>query len=98
MTRLRRCYKHNGSPIALVYLYLPLAMSGVAQILVQDDHLKETTYSVFENEMHIAIKEAKHIIRSVELDAGAAETIEHETGRAVPGDGSDYLFQGGQGP
>ncbi len=80
VTRLRRCYKHNGAPIALVYLYLPLAMSGVAHILAQDDHLKETTYSVFENEMHIAIKEAKHIIRSVELDVDAAETLNMKPG------------------
>ena len=80
VTRLRRCYKHNGAPIALVYLYLPLAMSGVAHFLTQDDNLKETTYTVFEDEMNIGIKEAKHVIRSVELDAEAAKVLNMKPG------------------
>ncbi len=80
VTHLRRCYKHNGAPIALVDLYLPLALSGVAHVLAQEDHLNETTYSVFENEMHIAIKEAKHIIRSEELDADAAAILNMKPG------------------
>ena len=75
VTRLRRCYRHNGAPIALVELYLSLAMSGVAHVLAQSDHAKETTYSVFEQEMHIEIKEVKHVIRSVELDADAARWL-----------------------
>lgn len=80
VTRLRRVYRHDGVPIALVYLYLPLAMSGVAHVLARDDHLKETTYSVFENELHITIKEAKHIIRTMELDAEAAKALDMKPG------------------
>ena len=80
VTRLIRRYRHKDAPIALVYLYLPLAMSGVAQLLAQDDHLRETTYSVFENEMHIEIKEATHVIRMVELDPEAASALDMKSG------------------
>ncbi len=80
VTRLIRCYRHEAAPIALVYLYLPLAMSGVAQLLAREDHLKETTYSVFENELHIEIKEARHVIRISELEAEAAGFLNMEPG------------------
>ena len=73
--RLRRRYQHNARPIALVDLYLPLAMSGVAQVLAQDDHATETSYTVFENELNIAIKEAKHVIRSGNLSEKAAKWL-----------------------
>jgi DNA-binding GntR family transcriptional regulator len=75
VTRLRRVYLHENAPLALVDLYLPLAMSGVAEVLCREDHRKETTYSVFENEMHIKIKEARHIIHSTALEADAAEAL-----------------------
>lgn len=80
VTRLRRVYKHEGLPIALVYLHLPLAMSGVASVLARDDHLTETTYTVFENELHVTIKEAKHVIHTVELDAEAAQALDMKAG------------------
>lgn len=82
VTCLRRVFTHNGAPIALAYLYLPLAMSGVAQVLTRDDHAKETTYSVFEDEMKIAIKEAKHIIRTIEVNDEAAEALNMQAGDA----------------
>ena len=75
VTRLRRVYMHEDAPLALVDLFLPLAMSGVAEVLNREDHLKETSYSVFEKEMHISIKEAKHIIHSTALEADAAKAL-----------------------
>ena len=72
VTRLRRRYQHNGRPIALVDLYLTLAMSGVAHVLAQEDHATETSYTVFEKEMNIAIKEAKYVVRSSDLSEKAA--------------------------
>ncbi len=78
--RLRRRYENAKVPLALVYLYLPLAMAGVAHVLTREDHLKETTYSVFENEMELQIKEARHIIRTVELDEQAAADLEMSVG------------------
>lgn len=80
VTRLRRVYRIESAPIALVYLYLPLAMSGVASVLAREDHLTETTYTVFENEMRIKIKEAKHVIHTVELDGEAAEALNMKAG------------------
>ena len=77
---LRRVYLRDGVPIALVDLYLPLAMSGVGEVLCREDHLKETTYSVFERELNIKIKEAKHIIHSTVLDQEAADILAMEPG------------------
>jgi GntR family transcriptional regulator len=74
--RLRRVYLHEGAPIALVDLFLPLALSGVAEVLCRDDYKYETSYSVFENEMHIRIKEAKHIIRTSALQPEVAEALD----------------------
>jgi GntR family transcriptional regulator len=64
---LRRLYSHQGEAIALVTLYLPLSMSGVAHILAQDENRRETTYSVFERQMGLTIKEAKHVIKTVRV-------------------------------
>lgn len=82
VTRLRRIYLTQGVPIALVDLFLPLAMSGVAQVLCREDHLKETSYSVFENELHIKISKAKHVIHSTALEPSAAEALGMPTGAA----------------
>jgi GntR family transcriptional regulator len=74
--RLRRLYLYEDSPIALVDLFLPLALSGVAEVLSQEEHKYETSYSVFENEMHIGIKEAKHVIRTSALQSEVAEALD----------------------
>jgi len=75
VVRLRRLYAHAGCPIALVDLYVPLALSGVAQILAETGHRGETTYSVFETELQITIKEACHTIKTVRLDADVASAL-----------------------
>ncbi|WP_281404987.1 GntR family transcriptional regulator [Nitratireductor sp. XY-223] len=80
VTLLRRVYLHEGMPIALVELYLPLAMTGVGEVLPRRDHLTETTYSVFENEMNIRIKEARHVIHAAVLDQPTADILEMEDG------------------
>lgn len=75
VTHLRRVYLKEDVPLALVDLFLPLALGGVAQVLCQEDHRKETSYSVFEREMHIKIREAKHIIHSTALEPDAAAAL-----------------------
>lgn len=80
VTRLRRRYSVDGAPIALVDLFLPLAMSGVAHVLARDDHLKETSYSIFEEEMHIPIKEVKHVIHTTALTEDVAAGLSMQPG------------------
>jgi GntR family transcriptional regulator len=65
---LRRLYTHQGDPIALVTLYLPLPMSGVAYALAKRESGNETSYSIFEDQMGVVIKEANHVIRTVQID------------------------------
>ncbi len=73
--KLRRLYSHNKAPIALVTLYVPLSMSGIAYLLVESANLHETTYSLFENKMGIKIKEAKHAIKTVAIDKSDAADL-----------------------
>src|SRR6202021_3137949 len=66
--RLRRLYSHEGIPIALVSLYVPLSMSGVAYMLADDANSHETIYSILEQRMGVVIKEARHVIKTTALD------------------------------
>ena len=75
VTRLRRVYLDDGVLLALVDLFLPLAMGGVVHVVWRDDHRKETSFTVFENEMHIKIKEAKHVIHSTVIEPDVAEAL-----------------------
>jgi len=72
---LRRLYSYDGAPIALVTLYLPLPMSGVAYILAQPENSHETTYSIFEQQMGLTIKEAKHIVKTIQLQKSQANDL-----------------------
>ena len=76
--KLRRLYLHSAVPIALVTLYLPLSMAGVAYVLAQDANSHETVYSIFEQKMDIAITEAKYIVKSVLLDEVDAKDLQME--------------------
>lgn len=73
--KLRRLYSHQRIPIALVTLYVPLSLSGVAHMLGKDENAHETIYSIFEQKMGITIKEARHVIKTVELDAADARVL-----------------------
>ncbi|WP_167558675.1 UTRA domain-containing protein [Bradyrhizobium canariense] len=66
--RWSRRYSHEGIPIALVSLYVPLSMSGVAHMLADDTNSHETIYSILEQRMGVVIKEARHIIKTTALD------------------------------
>lgn len=72
---LRRLFSADGEPVALVTLYLPLSMSGVAHILAKSENRRETTYTVFEKQMGLQIKEAKHVIKVVKLNKWDAEYL-----------------------
>ncbi len=76
---LTRLYLHNDVPIAQSTLHLPMSMSGVAHILSQKENLGQTTYSIFES-MGLAIKEAKHVIKTVALNAATAKRLHLNVG------------------
>jgi GntR family transcriptional regulator len=77
---LRRLYSHDRIPIALVTLYLPLPMSGVAYILAKPENSHETTYSIFEQQMGLAIKEARHVVKTVQLEKAEAKHLNMKPG------------------
>jgi GntR family transcriptional regulator len=76
---LTRLYLHNSVPIAQSTLHLPMSMSGVARILSQKQNVGQTTYSIFEL-MGLSIKEAKHVIKTVALDAATAKRLHLNAG------------------
>lgn len=76
---LTRLYLHGGVPITQSTLHLPLPLSGVAHMLAQKESVEQTTYSIFES-MGLKIKEAKHVIKTVALDAPTAARLQLRTG------------------
>lgn len=76
---LKRLYLHSKVPIALSTLNLPLSMSGVASILSRQQNIDQTTYSIFES-MGLIIKEAKHVIKTVALEATEAKHLRLDAG------------------
>jgi GntR family transcriptional regulator len=78
--RLRRLYSHEGTPIALVSLYVPLSMSGVAYMLADSANSHETIYSILEQRMGVVIKEARHIIKTAALDDTDASALQLSPG------------------
>ncbi|MGD9924034.1 MAG: GntR family transcriptional regulator [Pseudorhodoplanes sp.] len=79
ISNLTRLYLHNSVPIALATLNLPISMSGVAYILSQGKEPGQTTYSLFES-MGLVIKEARHVIKTVALDAVTAGHLHMKPG------------------
>jgi GntR family transcriptional regulator len=65
---LRRLYSYQDDPIALVTLYVPLPMSGVAHALARPENSLETTYSIYEEQMGLVIKEATHVVRTKRIN------------------------------
>ena len=93
--KLRRLYSHNKLSIALVTLYLPLSLGGVAYILAQGNNEQETTYSIFEKKMGLSIREAKHIVKTVAIDESEAAVLRLRRGDICLGmDRITYSSQG----
>ncbi|WP_196223246.1 GntR family transcriptional regulator [Roseibium sp. RKSG952] len=78
--RLRRLYSHEGEVLVLMELYLPLAMSGVGEFMSRAGHLGTTSYSVFENELNIKIRDARYVLYAAKLDKDTAGILDQPTG------------------
>ncbi|MBI3636062.1 MAG: GntR family transcriptional regulator [Candidatus Rokubacteria bacterium] len=61
---VKRLYRYKRRPIALIYIYLPLAVMTAAEVLRNANVPTETTYTVWEDKLHVRLKEARHTIRA----------------------------------
>jgi GntR family transcriptional regulator len=64
---VKRLYRHGKEPLALVYIYLPLAVMREAEILRHATTPTDTTYTIWEDRLGVRLRDARHVIR-----AGAA--------------------------
>lgn len=78
--RVRRLYKVEGEPVALVYVYVAMEMSSVAIELAQSP--QQTTYSVFEDKLGMVVRWARHVIKAVGADAEVAKALDMHVGDA----------------
>lgn len=67
--RIRRRYRDNDQPLALVTIYLPPDLGDAVAPLLAKDSAAETTYTMWERRLGVRIGNATH-----EIHAGAAST------------------------
>jgi GntR family transcriptional regulator len=80
---MKRLYSSGGTPIALVYVYLPLALEKHAEILKDGRAPTETTFTILENDLGVTIKEARHVIKARHADRTVARALRVKTGAAI---------------
>jgi len=80
---VRRLYRLNHRPAALLHIYLRLGARQHADVLRTAGWSVETTSAVWEQKAGIAVKGAGHTIRAVKADAAIAATLEIEPGDAI---------------
>lgn len=61
---MKRLYRSGRTPVALVYVYLPLALKEHAEILKDERAASETTYTILEKKLGVVIKDARHVIKA----------------------------------
>lgn len=69
---LSRAFSSKEVVVGVVHLYLPLALSGVAYILQESKNSKDTSYRIFENQIHLDIGMVKHQIKAMPVGAASA--------------------------
>lgn len=67
--RIRRRYRDNDQPLALVTIYLPPDLGDAVAPLLASDSATETTYTMWERRLGVRIGNATH-----EIHAGGAST------------------------
>ncbi len=80
---MRRLYRSGGTPIALVHVYLPLALEQHAEILKSERAPTETTYTILEQKLGVTIKEARHVIKAGNADRDVARALRVKPGAAI---------------
>jgi GntR family transcriptional regulator len=80
---VRRLYRINRSPVALVYVHLPLALAAHAGILKDGRAPLETTFTILEEKLGVVIKEAHHVITAQIAEEKVARALKIEKGAPI---------------
>jgi GntR family transcriptional regulator len=79
----KRLYRYRGEPLALVYIYLPLAIAREAEILRQATIPTETTYTIWEDRLGVRLRDARHVIRAGAAGREDARALGVKTGAPI---------------
>ena len=80
---MKRLYRSGNTPIALVHVYLPLALEKHAEILKNERAPTETTYTILEQKLGVTIKEARHVIKACNAKQDVARALRIKTGAPI---------------
>jgi GntR family transcriptional regulator len=80
---MKRLYRSGGTPVALVYVYLPLALEEHAEVLRDERAPTETTYTILESKLGVEIKEAHHVVRARHASREVARALRVKEGDPV---------------
>lgn len=73
----------GGTPIAVVYVYLPLALEKHAEILKDERVPAETTYTILKQKLGVTIKDARHVISARNVDCQVARALRIKAGAPI---------------
>jgi GntR family transcriptional regulator len=79
----KRLYRYKKQPIALIYIYLPLSVWDEAQILRNAATPTDTTYTIWEDRLHVRLKNAHHVIRAGRAAKEDARALRIPVGAAI---------------
>jgi GntR family transcriptional regulator len=80
---LKRLYRFNRVPVALVHVHLPLALAEHAGILRDGRAPLETTFTILEEKLGVVIKEAHHAITAQIADKDVANALKIKKGAPI---------------
>lgn len=80
---MKRLYRVDRTPIALVYVYLPLELKEHAEILKDERAPAETTYSILETKLGVEIKEAHHVVKARNASPEVARALRLGVGAPI---------------
>jgi GntR family transcriptional regulator len=80
---MKRLYSSGKTPVALIFVYLPLALEKHAQILKDGRAPTETTYTILEKKLGVSIKEARHVIKAQRADRVVARALRVKVGAPI---------------
>jgi GntR family transcriptional regulator len=81
--RMKRLYSSGRTPIALVYVYLPLELREHAKHLKDERAPAETTFSILETKIGVEIKEAHHVVKAHNASAEVGRALRTKTGAPI---------------
>lgn len=80
---VKRLYCYQRQPIALIYIYLPLAVAEEAEILRRATVPTDTTYTIWEDRLGVQLKEARHVIRAGAASREVARALRVKVGAPI---------------